>query len=964
MPYRPTLIVGVGGTGMKIVNRLRSKMLSYDEENVDTLFQFLVFDTMSQPDPGLPASCYTSLANLGGRTVVSSLSKSSGGPSFREWWYKNYAPPFIRDGAGMIRINGRLCLRHTTANNPSNVTNRISNRLTQSLNIFNQRAGVAGGVVNATIIGSLAGGTGSGFFIDVAYLIHDILTQQGITPSITGVFLCADIFNNVAPSAQHPILMGNTYAALKELDYWQNTSLRQNRQQQGNELASYSFNLGSRTVEKGPEVPPFEAVYIIESKNKDLCTLREYDEYFSLIADVLYVDMYSAMEQEIAGLMRNPITLVTGLVEGKPKRYGSFGVSVLKYPVERILNYCGSKYAAELIEDGLLAGGLSSGEVQEIDNRVTNFVANHLSADKIREALSRTHSDLHITTISVDVDQIDSTNVRSYLGDKSNSYSQMMDTLRTQIQRNRESITSESIRELQQEFQQILTGGTTNSFQKACRFIDLLSRRVKAIQREVDDDKDKKSKNVAELKEADEKRIKQIEQGYSSRWFSGKKVQEAKNTFSSFWSGKGTVERKLRHLEGASTFYQNFLDELSLHTKAIGVLREDILRQLSERFTTSTATALKAYTEEGTKKEGAEEKFVLEVPIFTDEQLVNKEFYNVEDLPPAGQTVGLVGDSVNQILNQIIDSFRTVEGGASLSRTVLNSYRNQLYERILEVSTDIFDERVRGMDVANALEREAELNGAEDEQEIQAHISEKLSTTFNFCKPFWAPRFDGSIDGLGAQVQSIIAVGYHPSLNNNANWQDAWGGIERNFQISTTIEITDPHEVITIFGELGLPLFTIPMIHSYKRSYEEEEKPTQPLHIDARYRDLLPDVIPSSEEVHIYFLLAEHWGYIKRGRGGHYRYDLPKQTGSFARGRTDAVEKFEMEYQRNSPVFKEIENRLDEKKVDLSRNEQIEAFREIYEKLGQELKKTKDSIYQQQMESLEEYCRREYGVNL
>jgi hypothetical protein len=960
MPYRPTLIIGVGGTGMKIVNRLRSKMLSYDAENVDTLFQFLVFDTMSEPDPGLPSTCYTNLANFDGRTVVSNLSRSDS--SFREWWYKEYDPPFITDGAGMVRINGRLCLRHTAANNPTAVADRISNRLTQALNIFNRRVGVAGGVVNVTIIGSLAGGTGSGLAIDIAYLIQDILTQQGVTPSITGIFLCADIFNNVAPSAQHPMLMGNTYAALKELDYWQNTSLRQRRQQQGSKLAVYEFNLGSRTVTREPGFPPFEAVYIVESKNKDLCTLRRYDEYFSLIADILYVDMYSSIGSAIAGLMRNPMTLVTGLVQGKPKRYGSFGVSVLKYPVERILSYCGSKYAAALIQDGLLAVELSAQESQEVDTRIVNFVDNYLSPSKVREALGRTHSDLHVTAIDVDTDQVDSDNVRSHLRDRSDSYTRMMDTLGEQIQRNRERLMGEALTQMQQEFQRLLTSGDSNSFQKACRLIDLLDKRTKAIKREVDDDRDKKSKNVTELRKVEEKRIGQIEDGYK-KWFSGKKVKEAKSAFEGFWNGKRAVETEFRYLSGASTFYQNFLDELALYTKAIGVLRKNILGRLYEQFIDQNANALRAYAEEGELKETSEGKFVLEVPIFTHEPTVNQQFY-YPDLPSVGEMAGLIGNDVNQVLKQIIEGFRTVEGGETLSRTALSLYRGSLFGRILEVSVDIFDDKVKSMDVAAALVREAEIGGAKSVQEIRGHITDKLSDTFRFCKPFWAPRFDGSVNGLGAQVHSIIAVGYHPSLNNNNDWKAAWNSVAGNFQVSNTIDTTDPHEVIIIFGEVGLPLFTIPMIRSYKDSYEEQERLTQPLHLDVRYRDLLPDVIPSSEEVHIYFLLAEQWGYIKSGRGGHYRYDLPKQTGSFARGRSNAVESFEMEYQRNSDVFKDVEKRMEEKKSDLSWNDQIQTFRDIYGKLGQDLRKSKDPVYQQQMEAIEEYCRREYGINL
>jgi hypothetical protein len=67
------------------------------------------------------------------------------------------------------------------------------------------------------VVTSLAGGTGSGMFLDLAYVVRTLLRQLGVLQSeIVGVLLLPD----GSPHPSQPMSLGNAYAALTELNHF------------------------------------------------------------------------------------------------------------------------------------------------------------------------------------------------------------------------------------------------------------------------------------------------------------------------------------------------------------------------------------------------------------------------------------------------------------------------------------------------------------------------------------------------------------------------------------------------------------------------------------------------------------------------------------------------------------------------------------------------------------------------
>lgn len=83
---------------------------------------------------------------------------------------------------------------------------------------------VYGNKIQVFITTGICGGTGSGIFADVSYIVRQICGCMTET-QITGILFMPDInISKVGPGAYNTVLMKNGFAAMKELEYLMNTS--------------------------------------------------------------------------------------------------------------------------------------------------------------------------------------------------------------------------------------------------------------------------------------------------------------------------------------------------------------------------------------------------------------------------------------------------------------------------------------------------------------------------------------------------------------------------------------------------------------------------------------------------------------------------------------------------------------------------------------------------------------------
>ncbi len=135
-------------------------------------------------------------------------------------WMPTSNVPFLANlthfGCGAIRTNGHFALTV----NVENITREITSRLRQIANaniINNPRYVIDGGVPEIHLVFSVCGGTGSGTFIHMAYLIRKIAADNNIPNiKIRGYAVLPGIFQGLPVT---PRVKPNAYKALCDLDY-------------------------------------------------------------------------------------------------------------------------------------------------------------------------------------------------------------------------------------------------------------------------------------------------------------------------------------------------------------------------------------------------------------------------------------------------------------------------------------------------------------------------------------------------------------------------------------------------------------------------------------------------------------------------------------------------------------------------------------------------------------------------
>ncbi|MBK8233381.1 MAG: hypothetical protein IPK72_23110 [Candidatus Eisenbacteria bacterium] len=177
--------------------------------------------------PRLAREDYTRLGQFSAASVVSNLDLY---PLIRNWWKYGegaYSPSFVDNGANARRPVGRICFFQQFTKVHDALRADFVSALSVDLQERLQRAGLGG--VRRTprvfVVGSVAGGTCSGMFLDVALLARHLLQQAGYERDairISGLFALPSVIHlssgdgDTNNGRQRRV---NSVAALRELDF-------------------------------------------------------------------------------------------------------------------------------------------------------------------------------------------------------------------------------------------------------------------------------------------------------------------------------------------------------------------------------------------------------------------------------------------------------------------------------------------------------------------------------------------------------------------------------------------------------------------------------------------------------------------------------------------------------------------------------------------------------------------------
>ncbi|NLO39830.1 MAG: hypothetical protein GX115_10235 [Ruminiclostridium sp.] len=262
-----SLFVGLGGTGADMLIRIKNEVMHQmvlpqvngrivgDTPNN---IGFLAFDTDPETkfktwgaasfDKFSSEFCSLAVDNIS--TVIASRKNlaENDDPVWR--WYDKIDPIAGNAGSGGLRQIGRLMMIENISKIYTIIQDKIKKMVEVNEGIFS---------VNVAVVTGISGGTGSGIFIDMAYLLRTVLKDLNIKRNrIFGYIVLPDV--NLLKGGQPNMLWANGFAFLKELNYWmsQGSDGRSNKfvQNYGNgveanitsRVCSYCFLLSSQDL--------------------------------------------------------------------------------------------------------------------------------------------------------------------------------------------------------------------------------------------------------------------------------------------------------------------------------------------------------------------------------------------------------------------------------------------------------------------------------------------------------------------------------------------------------------------------------------------------------------------------------------------------------------------------------------------------------------------------------------------
>lgn len=375
----PTIIIALGGSGKKSAINLRKLFFEKYNQKSLPIVDFLYLDTdineITIEDESIyqlePADIIdASIDSVEFEQIMSNLEGLH--PHIHKWFDKQKIMTAcsggVTDGAKKIRALGKLSffLKYDefTAKlekKINKVTSEPTKERTRSLLL--EKGNISPEFsenFEIVLIGSLAGGTGSGSFLDVAFAAKNIAKKAvNKIPQMTAMLCLPSAFDGLV-SDERDKAYANGYAALKELDYYLNYYDQVAHETTSDFLIDFEWK---RDIKEKVSAPPFNTVYLLEDQNLDgkkIGGFEALDDIYKMISEFLFLDFNESSFSNKKRSLHSNLNVNLGTktkvhfddsnyVEFHPNRYSSFGLSQIKLGIDKLQLTASLKVAKDMI---------------------------------------------------------------------------------------------------------------------------------------------------------------------------------------------------------------------------------------------------------------------------------------------------------------------------------------------------------------------------------------------------------------------------------------------------------------------------------------------------------------------------------------------------------------------------------------------------------------------------------------
>lgn len=345
-----SLFIGLGGTGLKSILHTKKRFIdTYGE--IPPMTAFLAFDTdgdsintkidsnLGNHRIGLDASEFLHIRVRHPQEILRQQPELFDfvPASNRELLVS------LTDGAGQVRSNGRFA----THFNYSAIENSIRTKLTSILNadaIGNDKYEINGSDVEINMMFSVAGGTGSGTFLDMAYIVKEVSKNISATVGVStiGFAILPDVFNAMMNGPAMANVLPNGYGALHDLDFLMH-----------HDFDKKPLEIKYATKSIKIENPPFDLVFTINNSDKNANTYTNVNDLSELIGLAMFTGA-SELSGGMASSYDNVKTVIAGgamKVENKNSWACGLGLSELYYDGNKLGNIYAHKASTSIINN-------------------------------------------------------------------------------------------------------------------------------------------------------------------------------------------------------------------------------------------------------------------------------------------------------------------------------------------------------------------------------------------------------------------------------------------------------------------------------------------------------------------------------------------------------------------------------------------------------------------------------------
>lgn len=340
---KQTLLIGLGGTGSRVVNNVAKELRSKNISINDGFVTCAVLDT-NKSDNSLIEKTGTAIPVIPTSKAmkIDDYLAEYENENPLAWcpYDTNFGQQSMLAGASEMRFKSRIAFMDTIKSGDILQLEKVLN------SIFSKRGDDQ---VRVMLVSSLAGGTGSGMFIQTALWLRKFFKERNCPSMIRGIFLLPDIFvrtvDNIRSNSEKKLsLYANAYAAIRELNGI-NKIIRDHDYKPSNPIViDELFNSENPGAE-----PVFDYAFFVDDIDQRGVSFTTSGEYEKLAAQMVFMQLYAPMVDEMVSVEDN---LYRVMHASKDPLFGSCGASKAIYPKEDVIEYCALRATKESLAEG------------------------------------------------------------------------------------------------------------------------------------------------------------------------------------------------------------------------------------------------------------------------------------------------------------------------------------------------------------------------------------------------------------------------------------------------------------------------------------------------------------------------------------------------------------------------------------------------------------------------------------